>query len=310
MTARAQPVLCPINQQPANLYCNRDGAAYYIEPTSEIIFQHELPPVFQMLEYANAEYSAGAYKDYASARELKIATARPRIETIKQLTSGKRLLDVGCATGFFLEAASEQGFDVRGVEFSTVAISLARPDIQGRIVCGDVNALSNKEEAKFDVVSAFDIIEHVQDPAKFLSEIHEILEPGGIFALSTPDTGHFLRYVMASKWPMLQPMQHTVLFSRRGLTALLESSGYVEVMVETARKVLTVNYLAEQLAATNPGAHRVYRWLRQLIPPPLRDRPFAVNIGEMIVYARKPQASVGGVTAPRLRDGGAQATVR
>jgi cyclopropane fatty-acyl-phospholipid synthase-like methyltransferase len=244
-----------------------------------------------MLEYANAEYFAGVYKNYASARNLKIATARPRLETIKKLAPGKRLLDVGCATGFFLEAAAEQGFDVRGVEFSSIAISLARPGIRERIVCGDVNGLAKQESTKFDVVSAFDIIEHVQDPSRFLLEIREILVPGGILALSTPDTEHFLRYVMASKWPMLQPMQHTFLFSRRGLTALLESCGYTDAAVEKARKVLTVDYLAEQLAATNPAMHSTYRRLRWLIPPLLRDHPFAVNIGEMFICARKPRAA-------------------
>jgi 2-polyprenyl-3-methyl-5-hydroxy-6-metoxy-1,4-benzoquinol methylase len=291
MMSALQRVVCPINQRPANLYCRKGGAAYYIEPTSAIIFQRESPPVSQMLDYANDEYSAGVYKNYASARELKAATARPRLETIKTLTQGRRLLDVGCAAGFFLEVAAEQGFDVRGVEFSTVAISLARPDMRERIVCGDVNALLRQEAAKFDVVTAFDIIEHVQDPAKFLSEIREILVPGGILALSTPDTGHFLRHVMGSRWPMLQPMQHTVLFSRSGLRTLLESCGYGEVVVETARKVLTISYLAEQLAATNPALHKAYRRFRWLVPPRLGDRPIAVNIGEMFVYARNPRAA-------------------
>jgi 2-polyprenyl-3-methyl-5-hydroxy-6-metoxy-1,4-benzoquinol methylase len=306
MTAASQQVLCPINQRPADLYCHKDGAAYYIEPTSAIIFQPELPAVSQMLDYANAEYSAGVYKDYTNARELKAATARPRLETIKKLTSGKRLLDVGCANGFFLEAAAARGFDVRGVEFSPVAISLARPDMRECIVCGDVNTLLKEEAVQFDIVCAFDIIEHVQDPSKFLSEIRKILVPGGVLALSTPDTGHFLRYVMASKWPMLQPMQHTVLFSRPGLAALLKSSGYVDVAVETAHKVLTISYLAEQLAATNPAIHSTYRRLRWLIPPLLRARPFAINIGEMFVSARKPRIAADepetGVTAQVRRE--------
>ena len=193
----------------------------------------------------------------------------------------------------FLEIAAEQGFDVRGVEFSAVAISLARPDIRERIVCGDVNALPDRAAAEFDVVSAFDIVEHVQDPVKFLTDIREILVPGGILALSTPDTGHFLRYTMGSKWPMLQPMQHTILFSQRALGALLESCGYVDVMVEPARKVLTASYLAEQLAATNPTMHKFFQRFRWSISSLLRDRPFAVNIGEMLVYARKPRPAVG-----------------
>ncbi len=99
---------------------------------------------------------------------MKVATARPRLAAIKKLAKGSSVFwTCGCATGFFMEAAAEEGFDVRGVEFSTVAISKARPDIRERMTCGDVNALLAKEPEKFDVVTAFDIIEHVQDPANF-----------------------------------------------------------------------------------------------------------------------------------------------
>jgi cyclopropane fatty-acyl-phospholipid synthase-like methyltransferase len=240
-----------------------------------------------MNEYADEEYSAGAYRKYSKSHDLKVATARPRLAVIKKLTEGRRLLDVGCATGFFMEAAAQEGFDVHGVEFSTVAISLARTDIRTRIVCGDVNALQSKGAEKFDVVTAFDIIEHVQNPASFLTDIREVLNPGGVIAISSPDTGHFLRYVMRSKWPMLQPMQHTVLFSRRGIAELLEHCGFSDVRVETARKVLTMDYLADQLIATNPGLSRAYRTVRWVIPAPLRHRPFRVNIGEFVAYARR-----------------------
>jgi SAM-dependent methyltransferase len=287
MTAQP-PLPCPINNLPARLYCTKGPATYYLEPTSGTIFQAKVPTVAQMSDYANQEYEAGVYKDYAAARDLKVATARPRLTAIKSLARGKRLLDVGCATGFFLEAAADQGFDVRGVEFSEVAISLARPDIRARIVCGDVNSLLKSETQKYDIVTAFDIIEHVQNPSVFLQEIREILTPGGLLVLSTPDTGHLLRYLMGSKWPMLQPMQHTVLFSKRGIASLLERCGYVNVRVETAYKVLALDYLANQLVATNPSLHHIYRGLRWIMPAPLRHRPFAVNIGELIAYAQTP----------------------
>jgi len=287
MNSAVTTVLCPINGLPARLYCQKDRAVYFIEPASGTIFQAKMPSVGAMNQYADNEYSSGAYQEYAKSRDLKIATARPRLAAIKRLTDGKRLLDVGCATGFFMEAAADEGFDVRGLEFSTVAIGLARPDIRERIVCGDVNTLLSREPEKFDVVTAFDIIEHVQNPAKFLDEIGQILRPGGVLAISSPDTGHFLRYLMGAKWPMLQPMQHTVLFSRRGIAALLERCGFRDVRVETAHKVLTMDYLADQLTVTNPGLNGAYQALSWIVPGPLRRRPLALNIGEFVAYARR-----------------------
>jgi 2-polyprenyl-3-methyl-5-hydroxy-6-metoxy-1,4-benzoquinol methylase len=287
MTVAAAPVLCPVNGLPARLYCRKGPAFYYLEPASGTIFQAEMPSVGAMSQYADDEYSSGVYREYAKSRDLKIATARPRLAAIKKRAKGNRLLDVGCATGFFMEAAADEGFEVRGVEFSNVAILLARPDIRDRIVRGDVNELPSREPEQFDVVTAFDIIEHVQSPANFLHELREILKPGGVLAISSPDTGHILRYLMGSKWPMLQPMQHTVLFSRRSITALLERSGFEDVQVETAHKVLTMDYLADQLTETNPSLSKTYQALSWIVPAPLRRKPVAVNIGEFVAYAQR-----------------------
>ena len=86
---------------------------------------------------------------------------------------------------------------------------------------------------------------------------------------------------------MLQPMQHTVLFSRRGIADLLERCGFADVQVEPAHKVLTIDYLADQLTATNPGINRLYQVMNWLIPSSLKRKPLAINIGEFVAYARR-----------------------
>ena len=101
------------------------------------------------------------------------------------------------------------------MEFSPNAIAAARPDIRSRIFEGSLENLP--DDGLFDVVSAFDLIEHVPDPRAFLRGCASQLKPGGVMLISTPDTGHFLRHLMRSRWPMLQPMQHLHLFSRQAL---------------------------------------------------------------------------------------------
>jgi len=284
--------ICPVNGRPGRPYCAKEGAKYYIEPLSGTIFQSPLPTITDMTSYVDEAYTSGAYRRYAEARDLKIATARQRVARIKALARGRRLLDVGCSCGFFLEAAAEGGFDVSGVELSSAAISMARPDIRVRIVHGDVNVLIGQSERRFDVVTAFDIIEHTYDPARFLREIKAILEPGGLLVVSTPDTGHALRRLMGSSWPMLQPLQHTVLFSRKGIAELLQDIGFRVAAIESAFKTITIDYLGEQLAATNAGLYRLFRAVRALIPRRARQAPINVNIGEFIVFAeRSPECS-------------------
>ena len=247
----------------------------------------EKPQLKDMAAFVDAEYEAGLYRDYVNARPLKLATARRRLPVIRKYASGPRLLDVGCAAGFFIEAALDAGFDPVGIELSPMAIELAQPAARERITCGDVNVLLASDARQFDVVTAFDIIEHTLDPAAFLDDIGRVLAPGGLLVVSTPDTGHWLRRVMGDRWPMLQPYQHTFLFSQQAMRALLLEHGYEPLVIESARKVITVDYLFGQLRQTNPMLSRGLDRAKRVLPAALRYREIAVNIGEMFACGRK-----------------------
>lgn len=289
MIASDGKLVCPVTGEKARFYCSKFPVDYYITEQSGLIFVKEPPPVSAMVAYAEEEYSTGLYKDYARAADLKYATFERRIQLIHRLgVRSGRLLDVGCACGFFLEAAVAYGFDATGFEFSSEAIALARSDIRARIIQGDANALTLHNVKGFDVIVAFDIIEHTQDPLRFLNELRDLLRPGGWLVLSTPDTNHFLRYIMGSRWPMLQPLQHTFLFSRRAIRSVLERSGYRGICIENATKNLSSDYLIEQIRQHNPLLRRLYRAVSPLIPARLRKKAWQVNIGEMLVFAQRP----------------------
>ncbi len=280
---------CPLSGGPARLYCRKPPSEYYLSERLGLIYQRAAPSVARMEQYADEEYKSGVYKDYTSAGELKRATFERRLRRLEALGVTKgRLLDVGCACGFFIEAALAHGFDAQGVEFSREAIAAAREDIRGRITQGDVNALRARDTEPFDVIVAFDIIEHTQAPLVFLEELRGMLRPGGWLVLATPDTGHFLRYLMGSRWPMLQPLQHTYLFSKKAMRFALEKTGFEDIRLSNADKSLQLDYLAEQIRIHNPTLHRAYRLIAPLLPASLRQRTFAVNIGEMLAFARNP----------------------
>lgn len=246
-----------------------------------------MPSVHEMAVYVDSEYQSGLYKDYVEASALKYETFRRRIELIRKYVDGSRLLDVGCASGFFIEMALKYGFDAYGVELSKQAIALAKPEVGGRITNGDVNLLHVRNEQKFDVVVAFDIIEHTHDPIKFLQDIRDVLSPQGWLVLTTPDTGHFLRYLMGSHWPMLQPLQHTYLFSKKAMQKALETAGFNKIHIQNADKTLTLEYLMGQIRINNPLLTKMYRVLSHLLPMAIRKRPISVNIGEMLVFCQR-----------------------
>ena len=143
---------------------------------------------------------------------MKIRHFEDRLADIGDRVKPGRLLDVGLFVR--LLHGSGRVARVRRARRRVLAERDRRrePDIRR---ASSRAALENlPDDGLFDVVSAFDLIEHVPDPRAFLRDCAGRLKPGGVLLISTPDTDHLLRFVMGSRWPMLQPMQHLYLCSR------------------------------------------------------------------------------------------------
>jgi 2-polyprenyl-6-hydroxyphenyl methylase / 3-demethylubiquinone-9 3-methyltransferase len=104
-------------------------------------------------------------------------------------TTGLRLLDVGCGAGLAAEALARRGFDVLGIDAAPDAIAAAIAHAAGRGLALAYRAASPEaliaEGARFPVVTALEVIEHVPDPDVFLRTLSGLLEPGGLMVLST-----------------------------------------------------------------------------------------------------------------------------
>jgi len=270
------------------LLCRKDGAWYYVCPDCRVIFQHPGPSPDSMISYADTEYEAGVYRDYIDAREMKLEHFRRRLERVLPHVRKGRLLDIGCSCGFFMEVAAANGFEVEGLEFSRAAIAAADPAIRPHIFCSSVDEFESTRS--YDLITAFDLIEHVPQPKDFLRKVRRLLAPGGWLAIATPDAGHFLRYVMGSSWPMLQPMQHLTIFSRQAMRLAMEETGFSEISFQDATKTVSYEYLTDQLRPLTPALHKGLRLMGHCIPSSIRQEYRNVNIGEFMVLARPTSA--------------------
>jgi SAM-dependent methyltransferase len=240
-----------------------------------------------MSSYVNQEFSeGGTYREYLKAREMKYATFRKRVNLMRRFRCGNPLIDIGCSCGYFLDCAFENNYDAYGAEFSSEAIRAASEKCRGRIIQCDINNLGPISSGAFRVATVFDVIEHTFNPPEFLKSLRGILKNGATVVITTPDTNHFLRYLMKSRWPMLQPMQHTVLFSKRSLRIALAEAGFSHIRMSPARKVVDIDYLMSQIKDLNPVLFHGYSLLRRILPQRILKKRLAVNIGEIMVLAR------------------------
>lgn len=170
-----------------------------------------------------AHYDAAYSAAYTRKAEAKIIRARKRVARIGR-DSG-RWLDVGCSAGFVVKAATEAGFEAFGVDIESDGIAYGRDTLGlSRLACGVLEE-QHYADGHFDVISAYDVIEHVPDLNRFVAELARILAPGGVIDLGTPDIGHWRVPRALAQWNELKPSEHLYYFNRRTLGRLLARHG-------------------------------------------------------------------------------------
>jgi 2-polyprenyl-3-methyl-5-hydroxy-6-metoxy-1,4-benzoquinol methylase len=230
--------------------------------------------------YASVEDSR-----YLEEEQGRVETFGESVDHIQRFVSTGRLLDVGCHVGTFLKVASQRGFQVAGVEPSRWASEIAKSRIDGHVHCGAVED-APLPEGGYDVVTLWDVIEHLPDPAIDVRAIYGALRPGGVFAVSTMDVDSLFARVLGRRWPWYMQM-HLVYFSRQTLCELLRREGFhiADVTLHTRR--VRLSYLASRLDAyAPPVAHALGRGLERA---GLAERTVGIKLGDIFtVIARKP----------------------
>lgn len=113
------------------------------------------------------------------------------LDLIEHFQSGRRLLDLGCAYGYLVEAASARGFRAVGLDISDFALR-QRPQPAGSLLQSELRSLPFASET-FDVIALFDLVEHLSDPGSLLVECRRLLKSNGLLLLTTPDPLFFDR---------------------------------------------------------------------------------------------------------------------
>jgi 2-polyprenyl-3-methyl-5-hydroxy-6-metoxy-1,4-benzoquinol methylase len=184
----------------------------------------------------------------------------------------KRVLDVGCSSGYLARPLVEAGCTVVGLEVDPDAAAVAR-EVCEDVLVGDVETMDLPlEPGSFDVVLCGDVLEHLRDPEAFLVRVRPFLRPEGRLVLTTPNVANWAMRLglLAGRWHYtdrgILDRTHTHLFTRTTLVETLERAGY---RIETLDFTVPLPVLRN--ATTERAAHAVGR-----LRPPLFAYQFVV----------------------------------
>ena len=195
----------------------------YVYPKPEAT---ELKALYGETYFRNDQSSVVGYSDYISDEVNIRRTARRRIKALSRYIPSGKLLDVGCAMGFFLDEAKTLGWQVSGIDVSGFGVNYARSHFGLDVFHGELTELA-VAEASFDLITMWDVIEHVSDPSAYIRQAAKLLRPGGCLSLSTPDVESLPAKIYGKRWVGYKlSTEHVSYFSLRTLKRLLEEEGF------------------------------------------------------------------------------------
>jgi 2-polyprenyl-3-methyl-5-hydroxy-6-metoxy-1,4-benzoquinol methylase len=219
------------------------------------------------------------YLKYHNSLEISSNLVLPIIR--KYVRSGK-MLDIGCATGVFLNVARDFGYSVEGLELSRWSSEIARK--KGITVYRQrIKSLANKFPARYDVITLWGVIEHFEDPIDEMNGIRKLLRPSGVLVVWTGDVDSISSRLLSRLWWYWQG-QHIQYFTKKSLNYLANTSGFKHIITKTYPFVATYELMNNYL-----GRYYFRPWIMKIIKPLFKIKPiWAIRLpGEMFWIARK-----------------------
>lgn len=172
-------------------------------------------------------------------REWHRQRARPILNYLKPYQKIGSLLEVGCAAGFFLKIAEEDGWRTHGVEIMSPAVEYARTRLNLNVYEGTLDQ-ARLADASFDAVVMIETIEHLLDPMSVLREIHRVLRPSGAVWVATPNLRSVMLPLLGVDWSVLSPAEHLFYFTETTLSLMLKRAGFRTVQFFWHRQGQTI----------------------------------------------------------------------
>ncbi len=200
--------------------------------------------------YFTGDATKVAYVDYKDDKAMIVRNMRKFLQRIEQVKPNGKLLDVGCALGFFVELALSKNFDAYGFDPSDYAVTEARALVGDDRIQKYTIHTAKYASGQFDVITLFDVFEHLADPARDLRQLYKLLKPDGILILATGDTNSWLAKILKKRWTFYIPPQHLFFFNQQTLSSLLEREKFIPTQWFRIGKWLSLRYVLHLAGTT------------------------------------------------------------
>jgi SAM-dependent methyltransferase len=185
-------------------------------------------------EEMHLHYTGAYHKLISSAGEDSQARWQDRLQTLRQHKQSGTMLDLGCSSGGFLGFFRSDSWKLYGIEMSADCARRAEERTGAHVFVGDIPDAPFTPES-FDVITCFDVLEHLYEPRRVLDEVTKWLKPDGIFYVQVPNIDSAEARVFGTYWHGLELPRHLFHYSPASLKLLAQSVGLRDVSLETRR---------------------------------------------------------------------------
>ncbi|MEP7128066.1 MAG: class I SAM-dependent methyltransferase [Chitinophagales bacterium] len=195
------------------------------------VFAGMIPDTSTLLRH----YEGYGRRNYLSP--ITVKRYRELLVEFEKFRNQNRIIDVGCGIGFFLDVAKETGWNVFGTEYTDEAIRICRE--KGISMQQGVLNAGNYEPGSFDVITSFEVMEHINNPVEEVQKFQVLLRTGGLVYVTTPNFNSLSRLLLKEKWNVIAYPEHLSYYTTTTLKKLFKDAGFSVFKIQTTGVSIT-----------------------------------------------------------------------
>lgn len=183
-----------------------------------LVFGNKIPSSEDLFRYY------GDYPRYTQLSPITVKRYNELLDIFEKFRKTNNIIDLGCSNGLFLDLAKKRGWNVYGTEYDPKCIEFGKN--LGITIFKTDELPATLFEMEFDMVTSFEVIEHINNPNQELELIKKLLRQGGATYITTPNFNSFSRFLLQHKWNVIEYPEHLTYYTSKTLHKLLVKHGF------------------------------------------------------------------------------------